>query len=109
MIYNTLIQAAVLFGCETWTLTEKSAAFLMSWERKILRRIYGPVCINGTWRIRSTNRVLENLYRRPDIVAEIKFRRIEWREVGYHKKFWMADLRGKEALGDQDQDGWMMI
>jgi hypothetical protein len=28
------IQPAVVFSSETWTLTEKSAAILMSWERK---------------------------------------------------------------------------
>jgi hypothetical protein len=35
-IYKTIIPPAVLFGSETWTLTEKSTATLMSWERKIL-------------------------------------------------------------------------
>jgi hypothetical protein len=39
--------------------------------------MYGPVCINGTWRIRS-NSERESLYNRPDIVTEIKSRRIEW-------------------------------
>jgi hypothetical protein len=48
----------------------------MSWESKMLRRIYGPVCINDTWPIRS-NVELESLYNRPDIVAQIKSRRIE--------------------------------
>jgi hypothetical protein len=76
--YNkTIIQPAVLFGSETWILTEKSTATLMSWERKVLRRIYDPVSINDTWRIRS-NRELENLYNGPDILAETKCRRIEW-------------------------------
>jgi hypothetical protein len=68
----TIIQPADLFGNETWTLTEKSTARLMSWERKILRRIYGI-----TWRIRS-NRELESLYNGADIVAKIKPRRIDW-------------------------------
>jgi hypothetical protein len=35
-IYRTIIQPAVLFGSETWTLKEKSTATLMSWERKVL-------------------------------------------------------------------------
>jgi hypothetical protein len=73
-IYKTIIQPAVLFGSETWTLRAISAGTLMSWERTTLRRIYGRVCINGTWRIRS-NRELESLYNRPDIVAETKSRR----------------------------------
>jgi hypothetical protein len=41
-----------------------------------LPRIYGPICINDTWRVRF-NRELEILYNRPDIVVEIK-PRIEW-------------------------------
>jgi hypothetical protein len=49
----------------------------MSRERKILRRICGPVCINGAWRIKS-NRELGGLFNRPGIVTEIKSRRIEW-------------------------------
>jgi hypothetical protein len=49
----------------------------MSWERKVLWRTYGPVCINGTWWTRF-NRELESLYNRPYIVAEIKSRKIEW-------------------------------
>jgi hypothetical protein len=35
-IYKTIIQPAVLFSREIWTLTGKSAATLLSWERKIL-------------------------------------------------------------------------
>jgi hypothetical protein len=87
---------------------EKLTANLISWERNILRWIYGPVCINGTWRIRS-NRALENLCNRPDIVAEIKSRRTEWlghilrTESGrVPQNILDADLRGKEALGDRD-------
>jgi hypothetical protein len=107
-IYKTIIQPAVLFGSETWTLTKKSTTTPMSWERKILQRIYGPVSINGTWQIRS-NRKLESLYNRPDKVTEIKSRRTEW--LGHvlrmessraPQKIWMAHLRRKEALGDQD-------
>ena len=50
---------------------------LMCWERKVLRKIYGPKkCENG-WRIR-TNEELILLHKSPDIVAEIKARRIQW-------------------------------
>jgi hypothetical protein len=45
-IYKTIIQPAVIFGSETWTLTEKSTENLMSRERKILLRICGTVYIN---------------------------------------------------------------
>ncbi|KAJ4434965.1 hypothetical protein ANN_23537 [Periplaneta americana] len=46
---------------------------LMTWERKILRKIYGPKYENGYWRIRY-NTELKTQYKSPDIVAEIKAR-----------------------------------
>jgi hypothetical protein len=76
-IYKTIIRPVVLYGSETWVITGKMASSLMTWERKILRKIYGPKCEQGVWRIR-TNLELENVYRSPDIVTEIKVRRLEW-------------------------------
>jgi hypothetical protein len=61
----------------TWAITGKMASSLMTWERKILRKIYGPKCEQGLWRIR-TNLELQNVYRSPDFVTEIKVRRLEW-------------------------------
>jgi hypothetical protein len=48
-----------------------------TWERKILRRIYGVVEEQGTWRIR-TNLELRQLYKYLDIVADTKKKRLEW-------------------------------
>jgi hypothetical protein len=48
----------------------------MTWERKILRKIYGPKSERGVWRIRS-NLEIQNMYKSPDIVTEIKVRRLE--------------------------------
>jgi hypothetical protein len=50
---------------------------IITWERKILRRIFGPKKEDGTWKIR-TNKELTELYNDPDIVAEIRSRRITW-------------------------------
>jgi hypothetical protein len=49
----------------------------MTWERKILRKIYGPTKENGQWRIK-TNEELVTKYKAPDIVNLIKIRRLEW-------------------------------
>ena len=46
-------------------------------ERKILRRVYGPVVEQRIWRIR-TNQELRELYKDLDIVADIKKKRPEW-------------------------------
>jgi hypothetical protein len=50
---------------------------LRTWERKVLRKIYGPVYDNGIWRIR-TNKELMVLYQELDIDAEIKKARLRW-------------------------------
>jgi hypothetical protein len=76
-IYKTIIRPIVLYGSETWAITGKMTYSLMTWERKILRKIYGPKCEQRVWRIR-TNLELQNVYRSPDIVTEIQVRRLEW-------------------------------
>jgi hypothetical protein len=38
--YKTIIRPVVLYGSETWAITGKMASSLMTWERKILRKIY---------------------------------------------------------------------
>jgi hypothetical protein len=44
---------------------------------RILRRIYGPTCENGVWRIKY-NDELYGLYKDLDIVRVIKVARISW-------------------------------
>jgi hypothetical protein len=43
-------------------------------ERKILRKIYGPSCVNGVWKIKH-NDELYNLYKEPSMVKMIKIAR----------------------------------
>jgi hypothetical protein len=49
----------------------------MTWERKILRKIYGPKSEQKVWRKRI-NLEIQNMYKPPDIVTEIKVGRLEW-------------------------------
>jgi hypothetical protein len=49
----------------------------MTWERKILMKIYVPKCEQGVWRMRS-NLELQNACKSPYIVTEIRIRRLEW-------------------------------
>ena len=64
-IYKTMVKPA---GSETWTRTETDKKRLGTWERKVLRRIYGPVVELGIWSIRS-NQELRELYKDVDIAA----------------------------------------
>jgi hypothetical protein len=50
---------------------------LRVFERKIMRHIYGPVCIQGEWRLR-TNAELHNLLGHADLVRFIKSQRLSW-------------------------------
>jgi hypothetical protein len=38
-LYKTIIRSVVIYGAETWTVTSKMEKMLMTWERKILRKI----------------------------------------------------------------------
>ena len=77
------------YGCEAWTLTTRVEQHLRIFERKILRKIFGPVQDkNGSWRI-GMNHELNELVRNADIVRFIKSRRIAW--LGH--VMWMDEKR----------------
>jgi len=63
-----------LYRCESWTPTKTADGKLGTFERKILREIYGPSCVNGIWRIKSNE--LYSLYKEPSIVKMIKIAKI---------------------------------
>jgi hypothetical protein len=69
-IYKTISKPIVMFGCEAWSMTEQDKTRLNMWERKILRKVYGPVTEQGVWRIRR-NEELRQLYKAPDLVVDI--------------------------------------
>jgi hypothetical protein len=50
---------------------------LNTFERKILRTIYGPIQEGGCWRPRWYNQ-LYSLYKEPNIVEDITTRRLGW-------------------------------
>ena len=41
-IYRTIILPVVLYGCETWSLTLREENRLRVFEKRVLRRIFGP-------------------------------------------------------------------
>jgi hypothetical protein len=50
---------------------------LRIFERKIVRKIYGPVCEGGVWRVRSISES-NCLLQREDIVRHAKYFRLSW-------------------------------
>ena len=76
-IYRTLVRPVVTYGSESWTLTMEEERVLAVFERKILRKIYGPVKENELWRTRQ-NDELEAIIKGENIVRCIKCQRIRW-------------------------------
>jgi hypothetical protein len=78
-IYKTIILPVVLYGCETWSLTEREEHKLRVFENRVLRRIFGPNRdgVTGGWR-KMHNEELHNLYSSSSIIRNIKSRRMRW-------------------------------
>jgi hypothetical protein len=76
-LYKTVVRPIVIYGAEAWTLTNKIEKMLMTWERKILRKTYGPTYESGHWRMKI-NSELESKYQSQDIISVIKVQKLEW-------------------------------
>jgi hypothetical protein len=78
-LYISYIRPLLTYACATWSTTKGNEEKLRRFERKILRRIYGPVFNTETqqWELRS-NAQLEHLYKKENIVQFIKSIRIQW-------------------------------
>jgi hypothetical protein len=78
-IYKTIILPVVLYGCETWSLTPREEHRLRVFENRVLRRIFGPKRdeVKGEWSKLHIEE-LHNLYSSPDIIRQVKSRRMRW-------------------------------
>ena len=55
-LYWSVIRPVVVYGCEKWVLKESIIQRLSVFERKILRKIFGPTKgYNVNWRIKTKN------------------------------------------------------
>jgi hypothetical protein len=78
-IYKTIILPVILYECETWSLTLREEHGLKAFDKRFLRRIFGPKRdeVIGEWR-KLHNKVLHILYSSPNIIRQIKSRRMRW-------------------------------
>jgi hypothetical protein len=65
----------VTYASETWVLKEAIIQKLLVFERKILRRIFGPKKENQIWRDKS-NEELDKLIKHKNIISHIKAQRL---------------------------------
>jgi hypothetical protein len=55
-LYNTIVRPIVVYGSECWVLTENIKQKLLVFERRILRRIFGPTQkAKGEWRLKTND------------------------------------------------------
>jgi hypothetical protein len=108
-IYKTIIVPVVLYGCETWPLTLMEECRLGVFGNWVLRRIFGPKRneVTGEWR-KLHNEELYNLYSSPDIIRQVKSRRMRWAwhvtRMGKERKVYkvlVGKPEGKRPLGRQ--------
>jgi len=69
-----------MYGAETWVLSKADELRLGVFERKILRRVYGPTCEGVIWKSKY-NEELYRLYDETDLVTTIRITRLRW--AGY--------------------------
>jgi len=77
-LYRSIIRPVVTYACEAWVLKETiKKNKLTVFERKVLRRIFGPTKeIDGTWGIKTKE--LDKLVRNKNIINHIKAQRLSW-------------------------------
>jgi hypothetical protein len=107
LLLLTIILPFVLCGFETWSLTLREEHRLRVFENRVLRRIFGPKRdeVTEEWRKLHSGE-LHNLYSSPDIIRQIKSRRMRWVEhvasVGEGRKLCkvlVGKSEGKKPLG----------
>jgi hypothetical protein len=106
-----VIRPIVIYASETWVLKETPIQKLLVFERKILRRIFGPTKENQIWRIK-TSEELDKLIKHKNIVNYIKAQRLSWfgqvqrmPDTGKVKKIFNWKLLTKRSQG-RPKYGW---
>jgi len=76
---NTVIDKTLTYASETWTLTKIDRKQLNIFERKVCRRILGPVYDNEkeNWRI-LTNKEIYARVKKPTIIETVRLNRLRW-------------------------------
>jgi hypothetical protein len=74
---NTMLNPIAMYGCKACFMIGKENVVFNMQERKVLRKVYGPVTEQGVWRIRTIQE-LNELYKIVALLRDIKRRRLKW-------------------------------
>jgi hypothetical protein len=79
LLSESIILSAVLYACETWSLTLRQESRLKLFENRVLRRMYGPKRdeVWREWR-QLHNDELRDLNHSPSIIKIFNSRRMKW-------------------------------
>ncbi|KAL4113922.1 hypothetical protein QTP88_017474 [Uroleucon formosanum] len=76
-LYTIYLRPIATYGCNTWASTGGDYKKLLVFERKILRKMYGPVFDDSEQKwLRGSNEDLKNLYPKEDIVQFVRSSRL---------------------------------
>jgi hypothetical protein len=76
--YKAMIGPIATYASETWVLMENITQKLLRFERRIIRKIFGPVkSPDGLWRLRN-NEELANVIRKQNIVRQVTAKKVGW-------------------------------
>lgn len=76
-IYKAIIRPVLTYACATRTLRKIHAEKIDRFERKVLRRIMGPVIENGAYRLRK-NKEIYDLYDDLRVSHFVRIQRFKW-------------------------------
>jgi len=77
-LYWSVIRPAVVYGCETWVLKESIIQRLSVFERKILRKTFGPTKEDSGNCGIKTNIELDKLIKHRNIINYFQAQRLSW-------------------------------
>lgn len=77
-LYKVLVRPVAFHDYDAWTTTKTDENKLATFERMVLKRIFGPRSnIRGEFELRR-NQEVEELYDRTNIIGIFKSSRLEW-------------------------------
>jgi hypothetical protein len=95
----------VLYGFETWSLTIREEHRLRVFENRVLRRIFGPKTDKVTGERRKLHiEELNMLYSSPNIIRQIKSRRMRW--AGHVTRMGEECVQGFDGKARRKEATW---